>query len=62
MDRELMVDEEEEMYCNRCLERQMFKKTSRGTWVCEVCGHEVADVYEAESDEDNDTEEEPPFF
>jgi ribosomal protein L37AE/L43A len=57
-----MDDEEEEMYCNRCLERQIFHKTKNGKWACEVCGHEVEDVYEAESDEDNDVEEEPPFF
>ncbi len=54
-------EEEEELYCNRCEERQMFKKVKDG-WQCEVCGHIVADEYEAEENEDNDTEETPPFF
>jgi ribosomal protein L37AE/L43A len=56
------MTDEEVMYRNRCLERRVFKRTKHNTWVCEYCGHEVADVYEAESDEDSDTEEEPPFF
>jgi PHP family Zn ribbon phosphoesterase len=55
------IETEEVLYCNRCEEEETFKRTKEG-WRCSKCGHVVSDVYEAIDDEDNDTEETPPFF